>query len=272
MMPENLSSTDMEQLIQLIRLVHGFDFSQYAPASLKRRVVRILQLQNLSLFELRNLLTNDANYFENFLTEITVNVTEMFRDPSFFQSLRKEVIPYLGSYQHLKVWNAGCSSGEELYSFAILFMEEALYNRAFFYGTDINSIVIDKARAGSYNFRDMKLYSENYKASGGINSLSDYYMANHEAAVINANLKQNTLLSIHNLVSDGVFNEFHIISCRNVLIYFNEALQEKVLKLFFNSLTNFGFLCLGSKERLKGEVARHFKIIDKQNNIYQKIT
>jgi chemotaxis protein methyltransferase CheR len=272
MMSDNLSSTDMEQLIQLVKHVHGFDFSQYSPASLKRRVARILQLQNLNLFELRSLLTNDADYFEYFLTEITVNVTEMFRDPSFYQSMRTEVIPYLGSYQHIKVWNAGCSSGEELYSFAILFMEEALYNRAFFYGTDINSLVIDKAREGRYDLKDMKLYSENYKASGGISSLSDYYIANHEAAVINQNLKQNTLLSIHNLVSDSVFNEFQVIACRNVLIYFNEALQEKVLNLFFNSLTNFGFLCLGSKERLRGEVAKHFKIIDKRNNIYQKIT
>lgn len=272
MAPENLSSTDMEQLVQLVRHVHGFDFSQYSPASLKRRVTRILQLQHLSLFELRSLLTNDANYFEHFLTEITVNVTEMFRDPSFFKSLRDEVLPYLGSYQHIKIWNAGCSTGEELYSFAILFMEEALYNRAFFYGTDINSIVIDKAREGRYHLKDMKLYSENYKASGGSTSLSEYYRANHEAAFINQNLKQNTLFSIHNLVSDGAFNEFQVISCRNVLIYFNEVLQEKVLNLFFNSLTNFGFLCLGSKERLKGEVARHFKIVDKRNNIYQKIT
>jgi chemotaxis protein methyltransferase CheR len=272
MMPDNLSSTDMDQLIQLVKHVHGFDFSQYSRASLKRRVARILQLQNLNLFELRSLLTNDAEYFEHFLTEITVNVTEMFRDPSFYQSIRAEVIPYLGSYQHIKIWNAGCSSGEELYSFAILFMEEALYNRAFFYGTDINSLVIDKAREGRYNLKDMKLYSENYKASGGSSSLSDYYIANHEAAVINQNLKQNTLLSIHNLVSDSVFNEFQVISCRNVLIYFNEALQEKVLNLFFNSLTNFGFLCLGSKERLRGEVAKQFKVIDKRNNIYQKIT
>jgi len=272
MVPETISHEDMDQLIQLIRHVHGFDFSQYSAASLKRRVMRILQLQNLSLFELRSILTNDADYFEHFLTEVTVNVTEMFRDPAFFYAFRKKVLPYLGSYQHIKVWNAGCSTGEELYSFAIAFKEEGLYNRAFFYGTDINSIVIDKAREGKYNLKDMKLYSENYKASGGCNSLSDYYQANHEAAYIQSELKPNTLLSIHNLVSDGVFNEFHIISCRNVLIYFNEELQEKVLNLFFDSLTNFGFLCLGSKERLKGNIAKYFKVIDKLNNIYQKIT
>lgn len=263
---------DVDQVVQLIKNIHGFDFSQYSSASLKRRISRILQLEFLNLFELKNKLTNDADYFEHFLREVTVNVTEMFRDPAFYRAIRSSVLPYLQSYQRLKIWNAGCSTGEELYSFAILCMEEALYQRTFIYGTDINSLVIDQAREGKYRSKQMKLYAENYQQAGGVKSLSDYYSTINEAAIIDPSLKQNTLFSIHNLVSDGVFNEFHLISCRNVLIYFNEALQEKVLNLFYNSLGNFGFLCLGSKETLKGQAASRFKIIDKKNNIYQKIT
>lgn len=271
-MPTNISFEEMDHLVQLIRNVHGFDFSNYSSASLKRRVARIAQLQNLSLFELKNLLTNNADYFEHFLTEITVNVTEMFRDPEFFQALKSHVIPYLRSYQHIKVWNAGCSSGEELYSFAITFEEEGLYQRSFMYGTDINALVIDQARSGQYPLKLMKLYAENYQQAAGIKSLEDYYQSSHGTACVIPALKQRTLFSIHNLVSDGVFNEFHLISCRNVLIYFNPVLQEKVIQLFYDSLANFGFLCLGSKESLKGNVARRFKVIDRKNNIYQKIT
>jgi chemotaxis protein methyltransferase CheR len=271
-MTEDISLEEINQIISIVRRVHGFDFGHYTSASFKRRILRILQLQHLSLFDLKNLLTNDADYFECFLAEITVNVTEMFRDPGFYQSLRANVIPYLRSYQHIKIWNAGCATGEEPYSFAILCMEEALYQRTFIYGTDINGFAIDQARAGKYNLRQMKLYAENYRQSGGIKSLSDYYITNHEAAFMDPLLKRNALFSIHNLVSDAVFNEFHLISCRNVLIYFDETLQIKVMQLFYNSLANFGFLCLGGKERLKGPLVRHFKVIDQKNNIYQKIT
>ncbi len=271
-MPTNISFDDMNQLVQLIRNVHGFDFSNYASASLKRRVSRIVQLQNLSVFDLKNLLTNDPDYFEHFLTEVTVNVTEMFRDPEFYLSLRKHVLPYLRSYQHIKVWNAGCSSGEELYSFAIAFEEESLYQRSFIYGTDINGIVIEQARTGSYPAKLMHIYGENYEQAGGCKQFANYFEFVNEQAIIAPRLKKHTLFSIHNLISDGVFNEFHLISCRNVLIYFNQTLQEKVLNLFYDSLANFGFLCLGSKESLKGSVAKRFKVIDRKNNIYQKIT
>jgi len=270
-MPFNISFEDMDHLVQLIKNVHGFDFSNYSPASLKRRIGRIAQLQNLSAFDLKTLLTNDANFFEYFLTEVTVNVTEMFRDPEFYKALRNEVFPYLGTYPHIKVWNAGCSSGEELYSFAIAFEEEELYQRSFLYGTDVNALVIDQARSGRYPLKQIRLYEENYRLAGGKKRLSDYYTAEHEMAVIQQALMHKTLFSIHNLVSDGIFNEFHLISCRNVLIYFNPALQEKVLKLFYDSLANFGFLCLGSKESLKGSMTGRFKVIDRKHNIYQKI-
>jgi chemotaxis protein methyltransferase CheR len=269
--PETISYEQLSDLINLIRNIHGFDFSDYSAASLKRRVTRIMQLQKLDLFDLRTLLTNDADYFESFLIEVTVNVTEMFRDPPFYQSLSTHVIPYLRSYQRVKVWNAGCSTGEELYSFAILFLEENLYDRTFFYGTDVNNEVLEYAKNGIYELQKMKQYSENYHKTGTSHTLSDYYTARYDAAKINRALKKNVLFSVHNLASDGVFNEFQVISCRNVLIYFNTDLQKRVIDLFYNSLANFGFLCLGSKETLRSDEIGRFKIIDKKNNIYQKI-
>lgn len=269
--PEEISYEELKSLTAFIRNIYGFDFSDYSAASLKRRVTRIMQLQKLNLFELRTLLTNDQNYFESFLIEITVNVTEMFRDPLFYKSLAASVIPYLQSYQRIKVWNAGCSTGEELYSFAILFSEEKLYERSFFYGTDINSDVLEFAKTGIYDLQKMKQYSENYQKTGALHTLSDYYSARYGAAIINNSLKKNVLFSTHNLASDGVFNEFQLISCRNVLIYFNHDSQEKVINLFYNSLANFGFLCLGSKETLRNSEIGRFKIVDQKNNIYQKI-
>jgi len=268
---EAISYDELANLTAFIRNIHGFDFSNYSAASLKRRVTRIMQLQKLSLFDLRTLLTNDNDYFESFLIEITVNVTEMFRDPLFYKSVTEHIIPYLRSYQRIKIWNAGCSTGEELYSFAILFSEENLYERSFFYGTDINSDVLEFAKNGIYDLQKMKQYSENYQKTGAIHTLSDYYTARYDAASINHSLKKNVLFSAHNLASDGVFNEFQLISCRNVLIYFNSELQKKVINLFYNSLANFGFLCLGSKETLRSEEIGRFKVVDKKNNIYQKI-
>jgi chemotaxis protein methyltransferase CheR len=268
---ELISYEELKNLTVFIRNVHGFDFSDYSSASLKRRITRIMQLQKLSLFDLRTLLTNDLDYFESFLMEVTVNVTEMFRDPLFYKSLSTNIVPYLQSYQRIKVWNAGCSTGEELYSFAILFAEEKLYDRSFFYGTDINADVLEFARNGIYDLQKMKLYSENYQKTGALNTLSDHYSALYGAASINHSLKKNILFSTHNLASEGVFNEFQLISCRNVLIYFNSALQERVIDLFYNSLANFGFLCLGAKETLRSSETERFRVVDQKNNIYQKI-
>ena len=268
---EIITYEELNSLVDLIRNTQDFDFGNYSAASFKRRVTRIMHLQKLSLFDLRTLLTNDQNYFESFLIEITVNVTEMFRDPLFYKSLALNVIPYLRSYQRIKVWNAGCSTGEELYSYAILFSEENLYDRSFFYGTDINNDVLSQARSGIYDLQKMKQNSENFQKTGTLKTLSDFYTAKYDAAIINHSLQKNVLFSVHNLASDGVFNEFQVISCRNVLIYFNPELQSKVIELFYNSLANFGFLCLGSKETLRSTEIGRFKVIDKKNNIYQKI-
>lgn len=271
-MGEEMSSEQLNDLIIVIKNIHGVDFSEYSQASFKRQVSKVLLLQKLSVFELRNLIINDVDYFEQFLCKVTVNVTEMFRDPIFYKSIRTHITPYLKSYQRIKVWNAGCATGEELYSFAILFAEENLYDRSYFYGTDINSDVLKIAKSGIYALNKMKQNSENHSASGALNSLSKYYTAKYDAVSIKHSIKKNVLFSAHNLVSDGVFNEFQVISCRNVLIYFNTTLQNKVIELFYNSLASFGFLCLGSKETIRNtDLKDRFKIIDKRNNIYQRI-
>ncbi|MBB2146949.1 protein-glutamate O-methyltransferase CheR [Pedobacter sp. LMG 31464] len=267
-----LTNEELNDLILLIRKIHDFDFSGYSQASFKRQVIKLMILEKLSYFDLRALLINDSNYIEHFLIKVTVNVTEMFRDPQFYNSIKQHIIPYLDSYQRIKVWSAGCSSGEEVYSLAILFFDEKLYQRSFFYGTDVNSEVLNTAKNAIYSLKQMRQYSENYIETGAITSLEKYYTAKYDAAVIRHSLKKNTLFSVHNLITDGVFNEFQVISCRNVLIYFTKELQSKVIELFYDSLTNFGFLCLGSKESIRDlTLLAKFKIIDKKNNIYQKI-
>ncbi|SOD18282.1 CheR family methyltransferase [Pedobacter xixiisoli] len=273
MTKELITDEQVEEIVIITRNIYGFDFEGYSRASLKRRLDRIMLLKRLDFFDLRSTLTNNEDFFHDFLNEVTVNVTEMFRDPKFFKSLKENVIPYLSSYPHLKVWNAGCSTGEELYSFTILFEELGLYDRSFFYGTDINHKVLETAREGIYDLQKMKQYSENYHAIDGGKSLSNYYTAQYDAASISRHLKKNVLFSMHNLVSDGPFNEFQVISCRNVLIYFNPELQKSVINLFYNSLANFGFLCLGGKEAIRDyQIAKKFKAVDKKNNIYQKIS
>lgn len=269
---EEINYEELAHLCSLINHIYGFDFSNYSGASLKRRVTRIMQLQRLSLFDLKTLLTNSPEYFNKFIVEVTVNVTEMFRDPHFYKAVKSEIVPYMQSYPKIKMWNAGCSSGEELYSFAILFQDAGLYDRTYFYGTDVNTDVLELARNGIYDLHKMKIYSENYLKTGAHNTLADYYTAIYGAASINLSLKKNILFSTHNLVSDGVFNEFQLICCRNVLIYFNPELQKKTIDLFYNSLANFGFLCLGAKETLRSDELGRFRVIDKKNNIYQKIT
>jgi chemotaxis protein methyltransferase CheR len=267
-----ITDEELDQLINLIKEVHGFDFNHYAIASFKRRIARIMELQKLGYFDLCDKLINDQDYFDHFLTEVTVNITEMFRDPIFFKAFKMHVIPYLQSYQHIKVWSPGCSTGEEVYSLAILFEEHEMYNRSFFYGTDINYKVLEIAKEGIYSLQNMKQYSENFIEVGSTNSLANFYTAKYDAASIKRKLKKNLLFSMHNLVSDGPFNEFQLISCRNVLIYFDSGLQSHVIKLFYESLANFGFLCLGSKESIRSpELLKKFKVVDQKNNIYQKI-
>jgi len=267
-----LSGSQLTDIIDLVKKVHGFDFSCYSKASLKRRVLRVMQLKKLQFYDLKHILVNDHHFFQEFLDEITVNVTEMFRDPSYYKALTNTVVPYLSTYQHIKIWSAGCSSGEEVYSLAILMDEAGLKQKSFIYGTDVNSEMITEARKGIYSLRRIKSYAENYQYSGLKGSLTDHFTMMYDAATIHSELKQNTLFSVHNLISDGVFNEFNLISCRNVFIYFESELQERVLELFYNSLAPLGFLCMGSRETIRSEkFKKRFKVINSKENIYQKI-
>ena len=269
---QDISVENVAELIDLIKRVYGFDFSAYSKASFKRRLTRILMIKNLSFYDLKHKLVNDYPFFQDFLDEITVNVTEMFRDPGFYKTLNTQVLPYLSTYQHLKIWSAGCSSGEEAYSLAILLKEAGLKNRTFIYGTDVNTVVLKEARTGIYSFRSIKSYTENYQLTGLGGSLTDYFTVMYDAATIHSELKQNTLFSIHNLISDGVFNEFQLICCRNVFIYFETQLQEKILDLFYKSLCPLGFLCLGSKEAIRSDSFKaKFRPVNQKENIYQKI-
>ncbi|WP_426671806.1 CheR family methyltransferase [Mucilaginibacter sp. McL0603] len=267
-----VTEPQLYELIDLVKKVQGFDFSCYSKASLKRRLARIMMLKKLGFYELKHMLINDPHFFQWFLEEVTVNVTEMFRDPTFYKALTTQVIPYLSSFQHIRVWSAGCSSGEEVYSLAIILNESGLNAKSFIYGTDINTEMLDEARKGIYSLRKIKSYTENYQLCNLPGSLTDHFTIMYDAASIHSELKQNTLFSIHNLVSDNVFNEFQMISCRNVFIYFEAELQQKLLDLFYKSLCPLGFLCLGSKETIRfPDFKSKFKVINQKENIYQKV-
>ncbi|WP_374950876.1 CheR family methyltransferase [Mucilaginibacter sp.] len=267
-----LTPQQITELIDFVKKIHGFDFSDYTKASLKRRLDRIMMLKKLSFYDLKHELVNDPDFFQEFLEEITVNVTEMFRDPAFYKALNNQVLPYLSTYQHVKVWCAGCSSGEEAYSLAILLNEEKLFKKSFIYGTDINTEVLKEARKGIYSLRKIKSYAENYLFTGLPGSITDHFTVMYDAAAVHSELKQNTLFSVHNLISDTIFNEFQMITCRNVFIYFETELQERILDLFYKSLCPLGYLCLGNKETIRSDSFRKkFKVINQKENIYQKI-
>lgn len=269
---ETITTPQITEIIDLVKKIYGFDFGSYTKASLKRRVTRIMQLKRLQFYDLKHVLVNDRAFFQHLLEEITVNVTEMFRDPSFYKSFNHQVIPYLASYQHSKIWCAGCSSGEEAYSLAILLQKAGLHGKSFIYGTDINTECLKEARKGIYSLRKIKSYAENYQMAGLDGTITDHFTILYDAASIHSELKQNTLFSVHNLVSDSVFNEFQLITCRNVFIYFEISLQERILDMFYKSLAPLGFLCLGAKETIRSDDFRKkFKVINQKENIYQKI-
>jgi chemotaxis protein methyltransferase CheR len=269
---DSITTEQLSELIDIVKKIHGFDFSDYTEASFKRRLARIMMLKKLEFYDLKHVLVNDPDFFQEFLEEITVNVTEMFRDPAFYKALNSQVVPYLSTYQHIKIWCAGCSSGEEVYSLAILLNEEKLSKKSFIYGTDINTGVLNEARKGIYSLRKIKSYAENYLFTGLPGSLTNHFTMMYDAAAIHSELKQNTLFSVHNLISDTGFNEFQMITCRNVFIYFEIELQYKILDLFYKSLCPLGYLCLGNKETIRSDAFRKkFKVINQKENIYQKI-
>ena len=216
------------------------------------------------------ILTN-REFFEVLLLDFSINVTEMFRDPIFYKYLRRELVPVLKTYPFVKIWLAGCATGEEVYSLAIILKEEGLYKRTQIYATDFNEAVLKKAKEGIYPIDCMKDYTVNYQKAGGRESFADYYTAKYDSAIIDKSLKNNIIFADHNLATDGVFGEMNLILCRNVLIYFNKILQNRVLGLFYNSLCRNGYLCLGNKESLKfSEQTDNFITIDNKGKIYRK--
>lgn len=270
--PSIIKDEEVEFLIKDVYELYGYDFSGYSRASFKRRVNRICLIERFTSFaELRYTLINEPEYLKRFVEEVTVNVTEMFRDPHFFKGLREKILPQLGTYPLIRIWVAGCSTGEEAYSMAILLKEANLYDKSLIYGTDLNPSVLETARAGVFPLQQMKLYSENYMLSGGKKDFSDYYTANYDSAKFDKSLQEKLILSTHNLVSDSSFNSFQLIICRNVLIYFDRGLQERVFRLFDNSLENLGFLALGAKETIRfSKLDKNFHQIDDQR-IWKKI-
>jgi chemotaxis protein methyltransferase CheR len=263
---------ELQLLLEAIYRKYQYDFRDYSPASIKRRLMQAKDHFGCSSFsQLQHQALHEPDSISRLLPFLTVQVSDMFRDPSYFRSLREKVIPHLKTYPSLKVWIAGCSAGEELYSLAILFREEGLESRTIFYATDINSAALEKAEAGVYDLDRLALFTENHRRSGGKSSLSDYYSTGYGRAIFDKSLRQRTVFSDHSLVSDAVFAETQLISCRNVLIYFNRDLQDRAVGLFNESLVRKGFLGIGSKESLRFSAhADDFTEFDREERIYQK--
>jgi chemotaxis protein methyltransferase CheR len=263
---------ELRLLIEAIYHKYNYDFRHYAMASIKRRLKQARErFACRSYSALQDLVLHDASILTELLGYLTVQVSEMFRDPVYFQTLREKVVPHLRTYPSLKVWVAGCSSGEELYSLAILFREEGLEDRTMFYATDINPQALTIAEAGVYEMERIPLFTENHRKSGGKSSLSDYYTANYGAAIFDKSLRARVVFSDHSLVTDAVFAEVQLISCRNVLIYFTRELQDRVIGLFRDSLSRKGFLGLGSKENIRfSKYSDAFSDFSRQERIYQK--
>lgn len=274
MLPETplISDEQVETLLSDLLEQYGYDFTGYSRASLKRRITRLYTMDKaVSFGEFRYKVNNDNAYFKRFVEQITVNVTEMFRDPAFFKRLREEVLPKLGTYPFIRIWLAGCSTGEEAYSISIILKELNLLHKSLIYATDLNPAVLERASQSMFGLSHMKQYSENYILSGGSKDFSSYYSANYSLAKFNEELKSKIIFSTHNLVSDHSFNEFQLILCRNVLIYFDRDLQHKVLNLFDDSLEELGYLALGTKETINfSAVAKKYKRLDTEK-IWRKM-
>ena len=270
----SVSSDDFEIRLLLDAIYHQYhyDFRGYALASLKRRLHQAkVHFQCRSYTQLQDLVLHQPEVMPALLGYLTVQVSELFRDPLFFRCLREQVLPYLKTYPSLKVWVAGCSSGEELYSLAILFREEGLEQRTMFYATDINPEALKRAEAGVYDLNRIPLFTANHQKSGGKTSLSDYYIAAYGGAVLDKSLRQRTVFSDHSLVTDSVFAEVQLVCCRNVLIYFDRELQDRTIGLLAESLSWNGFLGLGSRETLRFSAhADQFSEFSREARIYQK--
>jgi chemotaxis protein methyltransferase CheR len=247
-----LEDLEMRLLLEGVCASAGYDFRNYLAPMLRRRVwqcVREEKLRTISGFQEKAL--HDPDCMGRFIQALSINVSALYRDPEYYLALKQEVLPRLGTYPFIRIWHAGCSTGEEVYSMAMLLREEGLYDRSRIYATDINEVVLARAKAGIFPLERMQEYTENYMRAGGKRSFSEYYTAKYGGALFDQSLTKNVVFSQHNLVTDRSFSEFNVILCRNVLIYFDKTLQSKVHSLFYDSLAMFGVLVLGSKETLR---------------------
>jgi chemotaxis protein methyltransferase CheR len=269
----DLEKLEIELLLEGVFRHYGFDFRSYAYASIRRRLWKRVEGEGLqTISELGARILHDQDAMERLLLDLSVNVTSMFRDPSFYRDFREMVIPLLRTYPFIRIWHAGCSTGEEVFSMAILLEEEGLYDRARLYATDINDVVLQRARQGIFPLDRMQEYTENYIKAGGKRSFSEYYTAKYDGAIFKPELTRNIVFSQHNLVTDRSFSEFHVIFCRNVLIYFDKALQNRVHSLFYDSLVMFGVLALGSKESLKfSQYEPCYEKLSATEKLYRKV-
>jgi chemotaxis protein methyltransferase CheR len=268
-----LEDVEIQLLLEGVHRYYGFDFRNYALSSIKRRIWNLIQMDKLSsISRLQEKILHDPAYMERFLLNLSVNVTGMFRDPNFYLSFRTQVVPLLRTYPSIRIWHAGCSTGEEVYSMAILLWEEGLYHRCRIYATDINETALHQARTGISPARQMQDYTPLYHEAGGKQQLSDYYTLSYGSAIVHPFLKENIVFATHNLVTDASFNEFNVIVCRNVLIYFNSELQTRVYKLFHDSLRRSGILGLGQQETLKFSPYQPcYEPVEPQVRLYRRI-
>ncbi|HEY4306115.1 MAG TPA: protein-glutamate O-methyltransferase CheR [Gemmatimonadaceae bacterium] len=269
----DLERVEIELLLEGVYRHYGFDFRAYAYASIRRRLWKRVEAEGLStISDLQSRVLHDADVLERLLLDLSVSVTSMFRDPKFYQVFREEVVPLLRTYPFIRIWHAGCSTGEEVYSTAILLEEEGLLERSRIYATDINDAVLQQARAGIFPLNRMQEYTDNYIRAGGKRSFSEYYTAKYDGALFSPSLTKNVVFSQHNLVTDRSFSEFNVIFCRNVLIYFDRSLQHRVHTLFYDSLAMFGVLALGSKESLRfSQYEACYEKLDAREKLYRKV-
>jgi len=270
---EVIEQIEADLLLESIYRYYGYDFRNYSRPFILRRLTHRVHKENLSsISALQERVLRDPLLLKKIFSDLSINVTEMFRDPEFYLDFRKKVVSDLKTYAHIKVWHAGCSTGEEVYSLAILLKEEGLLDKTRIYATDINKGVLEIAKQGIYSKKDMELYARNYRDAGGKEKLSDYYTSKYGSVLFDKSLSKNIVFADHNLVTDSVFAEVNLIFCRNVLIYFDKTLQNRVLHLFNNSLSKRGYLCLGTKESLRfTDLENSFVSIDKKLKIYKKL-
>ncbi|MBD2088533.1 protein-glutamate O-methyltransferase CheR [Microcoleus sp. FACHB-1515] len=269
----SLEDIEIQLLLEGVYRYYGFDFRHYALSSLKRRIRRVLQNENLpTISALQNQVLHDGDCLQRLLLGLTVNVTSMFRDPSFFLAFRQQVVPLLRTYPYIRIWHAGCSTGQEVYSMAILLQEENLYHRCRIYATDTNELVLQQAKNGIYPIDLLQGYTQLYIKAGGKRSFSEYYTAAYGNAMFRSSLKENIVFSQHNLATDGSFNEFNVIICRNVMIYFDRILQKRVHQLFYESLCKFGILGLGKQESLRlSAYEQYYEEIQRGEKLYRRL-